>query len=391
MGLDAACQSIGTVLVVVSAIFWLGAGIQLAAGVGRLKSLAEVDPLGDESLPTLTVVATAKDEAARVERAMRSLLAQDYPGLRVVVADDRSTDGTGLILDRLAAEDRRLAAIHVEDLPAGWLGKCHALALGARDAQSEWLLFTDGDITFAPDAVRRAVSLAIGEGADHLAVGPELLVESLGEAVFVGYFAVMFHLSERPWRASDPRARESIGIGAFNLVRRNAYDRAGGHTRIRYDLLDDLALGSILKRSGARQLFALHGGKLHARWHEGGRGLIRGVEKNAFAALRYRAGLTLLALLGQVVVAAGPVAGLALAGALPKIAALLAWMGVGWVYRVTSRSMPIRPWQALLMPLGALIFCYAILRSMVLTVVRRGVWWRGTFYPLDDLRRARVR
>jgi hypothetical protein len=375
---------------VLSAAWWTGAALEFAAGGSRSPGLGDVAPLPDDRLPSLTIIATAKDEAARVETAARSLLAQDHPGARVVVVDDRSTDGTGAILDRLAAQRPELRVIHVASLPEGWIGKCHALAQGAASADTEWLLFTDGDVSLASDAVRRALSLALRENADHVAVGPDLVLDSLGEAIFVGYFFVMFSVSQRPWRARDPRSKAHIGIGAFNLVRRAAYERAGGHAAIRFDLIDDMALAKRLKDSGARALYARHGGRVTARWHAGVSGLIRGVEKNAFPAMGYRTGFTLAAVAALLAVSMMPVVGLALADPVSKILAAVAWLAVAALYASASREARIRPWQAVLMPVGALLFCGAILRSAALALVRGAVSWRGTAYPLGELRRRRT-
>src|SRR5690349_14521549 len=121
MSLGVVCQSAGTVAVIVAAIFWLGAGIMLALGLKRLKSLADIVSLPDDQLPSVTLIAAAKDEGGRIEAAVRSFLAQDYPGLQVVIVDDRSVDGTGTILDRIAAGTPRLQVIHIDSLPAGWI------------------------------------------------------------------------------------------------------------------------------------------------------------------------------------------------------------------------------------------------------------------------------
>jgi len=220
------CQSAAQVILGVVGMLWLAAGFRLRSGLRHLSDLGRVAPLGDKQLPSLTIVATARNEAARIEAAARSLLAQDYPGCEVLIVDDRSTDETGSILDRLAAEDSSLRVLHVADLPAGWVGKSHALACAAEATRSDWILFTDADVEFAPEAARCAVSLALRESADHLAVAPDLVLETLGEAMFVGYFVLVFDLSQEPWAAQDPRSKRSIGIGAFNLVRRGAYERA---------------------------------------------------------------------------------------------------------------------------------------------------------------------
>ena len=375
---------------VASALYWLESGLAARLGRRRVPGLRDVEPLPDEALPTLTIIAAAKDEAARVEEAARSLLREDHPRVTLLVVDDRSTDGTGAILDRLAREDPRLRVDHVRELPEGWIGKCHALAHGAARTDSEWILFVDGDVSLEPEAARRAVSLALRQGWDHVAVGADMELESVGEAVFVGAFMAIFNATQRPWLASDPRRKNAIGIGAFNLVRREAYVRAGGHGSIRYELLDDMALGKVLKQSGARQTFAAHGDLVTVRWHAGVRGLIRGVEKNAFPAARYD--LLLGATAPWLVLALGwsPVAGLFLPGFVPKAAALAAWVGVLISYGEVARAAKIKLWQAVLMPLGVTLFIDAFVRSMAITLGRRGVEWRGTFYPLDELRRRRV-
>ena len=390
MGLGAVCQSAAVAIVTLGCIAWIYAAVDLVRGLRRLQRLDDVDPLPDERLPTLTIIAAAKDERERVEAGSRSLLAQDYAGLHLLVVDDRSTDGTGEILDRLAAEDPRLEVEHVASLPDGWIGKCHALARAAARARTEWLLFTDGDVVLAPDAARRAVSLAVRERADHIAIAPDLVVESLGEALFVGYFVTMFHVSQRPWKVEDPRSKASVGVGAFNLVRREAYERAGGHERLRYELLDDLGLGKILKRAGGKQLFVEHRGKVRARWHAGVRGLIRGVEKNAFAAFDYRAGVALLAVAAQVAIWMAPAVGVFLTG-WPRAAVVAAWIAVFVIYGTLSKHVAIRTWQGIFMPLGGALFSYAILRSTFLALFAGGITWRGTFYPLRELRKRSLR
>lgn len=388
MGVGEVCQSAATIVLALVAAAWLGGALLYALGSRRVPSLEDAKPLPDEELPSLTIVAASRNEAERVEDGARSLLRQDYPGVRALLVDDRSTDATGAILDRLASEDPRITVLHLTTLPEGWIGKPHALQLAAFEARTEWILFTDGDVALAPDAARRAVSIAIRERADHVAIAPDLLVDSLAEATFVGFFVIAFNLSQRPWNARNPRSRDSIGVGAFNLVRREAYERSGGHARIRYNVLDDITLGRILKRSGARQLFVHHAGRVRAKWHTGARGLIRGVEKNAFASMGYRTAPAVMAAVVSLALSLAPALGWLVPGALPKLAAGAAWGGVAVCYALASREVPIRARQAALMPVGGFLFAYAILRSTALALARDGIDWRGTHYPLADLRRA---
>jgi hypothetical protein len=279
----------------------------------------------------------------------------------------------------------------VGSLPEGWLGKCHALAAAAAAARGEWILFTDGDVSFAPDAARLAVSYALRHGADHVTVAADLELRGVWEEIFVAYFVSVFNLSQRPWDAPDPRSSAHIGIGAFNLVRTLAYARSGGHERLRMELLDDMGLGLILKKSGAKSMLAGHDGRVRARWQEGIGGLIAGVEKNAFPALGYDTLAALASVAMQLLLSLAPVAGALATDTWTRAAALLAWSGVFLVYSVTARSARTRTWHALLMPVGAVLFAYSILVSMVVTLARGGVVWRGTFYATDRLRAGRVR
>jgi glycosyltransferase involved in cell wall biosynthesis len=381
----------GTAFCGLASLVWMGLSVPMLLGSRSIRGLGSVPTRVDDSLPSLTIVSASRDEASRVEHAARSLLGQEYPGLEIVFVDDRSTDGTGAILDRLAAADPRLRVLHVETLPPGWLGKCHALATASAAARSEWILFTDGDVWMAPDAARRAVALARELGADHLAVGADLEIHSLGERIFASYFSAMFYATQRPWKAPDPRSKAHIGIGAFNLVRRELYERSGGHHALRMEILDDLGLGLIVKRAGGSSHFANHDGLLSVRWHHGVRGLIRGVEKNAFAALRYRSGETIVSVTLQFLGSLAPVAGFFLPGSLPKLFSLVSWFGLWLLYRHIGRGIRIGRWDFLTAPIGAALFSYAILRSMVVTLRQGGVVWRDTRYGMGELKKGLVR
>src|SRR3990172_3352927 len=153
----------------------------------RAASMADL-----EMWPKVSVVVPARDEAERIEEALRSLARMDYPNLEVIAVDDRSGDGTGAIMDRIAAEEPRVEVLHVTALPKGWVGKCHAMDVGARRATGEILLFTDGDVVFAPDILRLAVRYLDGRRLDHLALMPGMIPGGYWEDAFKIYFAMVF-------------------------------------------------------------------------------------------------------------------------------------------------------------------------------------------------------
>lgn len=244
-------------LVALASAAWLAMAVDWFRGVRRVPVLHETgrDQSPLDHYPSVSVIVPARDEGDTIETALRSVLAQDYPGhLEVVAVDDRSTDGTGAILSRLASErPETMRVIPVHELPDGWLGKNHALYLGAREAGGDWLLFTDADVRFSAGCLTDAVGYAAREGLDHLTLAPEIVSRGVALKSFVAAFSLVFEVTQRPWRASDPRAREAVGVGSFNLVRREAYLRAGTHRPIRMRPDDDMRLGRLLKEAGFRQ------------------------------------------------------------------------------------------------------------------------------------------
>lgn len=354
----------------------------------RVPWLSE-QPLDSAPSPALTVIAPARDEARHLEAAIRALLAQDYPDLEVLVVDDRSTDATPWILARLAAESAKLRVETVRELPEGWLGKNHANWLGAQAARGELLLFTDADVVFEPGALRRAVGYLRRGGWDHLAIAPRVHLPGAVLGQFTLYFGLLFSLYARPWAARDAHSRAHVGIGAFNLVRRDAYFAAGGHRRLALRPDDDMKLGKLLKAHGARQEFLNGRGALSVEWYGSWRELRDGLMKNLFAGVEYRLAALLAGSLGQLALLAGPA--LAVVGGWGgpiawsiDAAACVALLALG---AACAPQFGTRRWGGVLLPGFALFGTWLMWRSAWLALRRGGIEWRGTFYPLAALRR----
>jgi glycosyltransferase involved in cell wall biosynthesis len=348
----------------------------------------DVAPAG---APTLTVVVPARDEAEKIAATLDALLQADYPGLRILVVDDRSTDGTGAIVDAYVEEyaerkPGRLEAIHISELPEGWLGKTFALMVATDNSESDYLLFTDADVLFSPSILRRALVCAQDTDADHLVVVPTMQVQSRGEGIVLGFLQIFGLWASRPWKIADPKAkRDVIGVGAFNLVRRDALNEMGGWLPQRLAVLEDITLGRRMKAAGMRQRIAFAPGLVLVHWAKGARGLLTGMTKNLFSAFNFQPLLMMLAWVWIVIFCLLPLVGLTwLPTVLP---ALIVLCCIGASYRVMGAKSQIDARYAWLYPLGALALMFAMLRSMVVVSVQRGVVWRGTHYPLQDLRR----
>jgi cellulose synthase/poly-beta-1,6-N-acetylglucosamine synthase-like glycosyltransferase len=345
---------------------------------------------GGATLPRLSVVIPARDEGAAIGRAVGSLLRQDYPDLEVIVVDDRSSDGTGDVLRELAARDPRIVVIRVDELPAGWLGKNHALWRGADRASGEWLLFTDADIVFGQNALRRAVGYATAEALDHLTLAPRLVARGILLRAFVAFFGYAFVALWGAYLANDPKSKRGVGIGAFNLVRRSAYESIGTMRALSLRPDDDIRLGRRLRGFGFRQR-VLNGNEiLSVEWYPSLGAAISGLEKSLYSSMEYRVVDAILALLFLGATMVWPFIGVLVLGGIDRVllGVVVACLLAGILETYRQAIGPLTPSVlavALLLPFSAVCFGYAIARSVYLAETR-GVRWRGTTYPLSLLR-----
>ena len=375
----------------VTAALWLFGGLEVALGSRRIGYLRDVRAgPSPESIPRVCVVVAARNEAASVGECVGSLLGQRGIEIGVIAADDRSEDATGEVLDRLAAGDDRLRVVRIEVLPPGWLGKNHALHHAAALATQEWLLFTDADVHFEPRAVARAVDYATFHRLDHLAITPELNMPTLTTNVFAGVFVVLFARYATPWKARNPQSRSHVGIGAFNLLRTACYRELGGHSRIRLRPDDDMMLGRMVKEAGLRQDMLYGTGELSVRWYGSVREAIRGLEKNAFAGMHYSLVAVVAACLCMLLFGAWPWVAILFTDGLAQGLNAAAVVAMAGLYVQSTRSSGASPWLAPAIPVAFCILSWAVIRSAALALLRGEIRWRGTAYPLDELRRQRL-
>jgi glycosyltransferase involved in cell wall biosynthesis len=369
-----------------SVLLW--EGVRAAAACRFLEEIAPASPEAG-ALPRVSVVIAARDEEERIGECLRSLLAQDYPHLEIIVVDDASADGTPAILDAAVAQaPERLIVIRVTERPPSWLGKTYALHTGASRATGEILLFTDADVIFEPSTVARAVGALRSARGDMLCVFPKLELHTPGEKLFALGFAQLFFAAFRPHRVEDRRSGAAVGVGAFNMVRRSIYERIGGHRSLRLTVVDDMALGRLVKIAGGRILVFASRELLRVRWQKGLAGSIRGVEKNAFAGLRYSWWRTIGASLGVLVLWLGPwiilarraSVGVELLGGASLLGEIVYGAGAA-----LALGLPV--WYAPFGVAGVCLGCLALWRSALCTTLQRGIRWRGTLYPLAELRK----
>ncbi len=234
------------------ALLWVFEAIAIGRGVLSMPSLDDFPPLADERCPPVSVLVAARDEAEKLPAALDTFLALDYPSYEVVAVDDRSLDSTGEIFKAVARSHPRLKLLRIDSLPSGWLGKPHALQQAYAKSSGEWLVFTDADVHFRPDLLRRSVALVLEKGWNHLTLLGHAKMFNRGEKVAMTFFSLGFLMGIRPWKVSDSRSTVYAGVGAFQLIRRSAYEKIGTHRRLAMEVVDDMKLGKLVKEAGFR-------------------------------------------------------------------------------------------------------------------------------------------
>ncbi len=277
------------------ALAWLSRIIEAAIGMPSIADVAR--PEWDRKPPTaggeprVSVIVPARNEEHDIRATLESLLALDYSNYEIIAVNDRSTDATGQRMDEVragASDSGRLQVIHVSDLPPGWMGKTHAMWTAAAKATGEWLLFTDGDVVFKPDSVRRVIAYAETEKADHVVLFPRMIMEHPGERMMISFFQALFVFGHRPWKVADPKTKDHMGVGAFNMVRRPVYDAVGTYRALRMEVLDDMKLGKVVKNAGFRQRNVFGEDLISLRWVKGTFGIVDNLTKNFFALMSFQ-------------------------------------------------------------------------------------------------------
>ena len=365
-------------------VAWFAQAGLLFMHLSRLRTVAVLDTPDPAEWPSVSAIVPARDEARSIGDAVRTRLDDGYPELQVIVVDDRSTDATGAIADELAAEHSRVVAVHIEDLPEGWLGKTHALARGIEQATGEWLLVSDADVHLAPGGLRKAIAYCEHGGLDFLALVPEFRSTFIVDVLWTVFMRVLGMMMD-PAAVRDPDSKTAMGSGAFMLARRSVFDRTPGYEYLKMETADDVALGMVMKNAGGRCDFANgYGIASISIYHSLGE-FFRGVEKNAgslarapFAAVA--AGMLLAAYLeySPFLAMASGVTWAVWLGAIAAVVATVAAMAALWIN--TRTVLP-----ALLWPLGWLLVASGILRAAWLFRVRGGLMWRDTFHSKEEL------
>ena len=270
-------------------ITWMLISAHMLNGVRQLRNLTELGKAepDDPPLPRVSIIVTARNEEREAEQALQSLMRLDCPDYEIVYVNDRSDDRTGEIAERLSATDDRIVTIHIQELPPGWFGKNHAAYRASKTATGEVLLFTDGDVIIAPEALAYAVRHLQRDRLDHLTLSTRIAVSGPILRSCIVVFATTVNLLLPPWKVRDPKSSVYLGVGPFNMFLARSYRAIGGHRSVAMRPDEDAQIAKVVKRRGMRSEFVRGEELVDFEWYSTLKGLVRGMEKNFFAAMDY--------------------------------------------------------------------------------------------------------
>ena len=377
-----------TVLSVLTCIILIMSLVETVWGLHSLTKLDSVVPLFN-SLDRVSVIITACNEESHIAQTLTHLKRQSYPHLEFICINDRSVDETGNILNELTKQDDRIKVKHIDNLPAGWLGKNYAAHQGAAIASGEWLLFIDADVLLEPHAISRALQHTLNRQLDHLSAIAQYkckgFIYNIVHLIWQGHGLV---IPLKPWRARFKCSKKSMNLGVFCLLKKSVYYACGGHAIAPLECVEDYRLGERIKKNGYSTEVVDAQTDITINWYSTLRQHINGYKKNVFAFFRYRLMLVILGIIGWYGFFVWPIFACFVTGGICQTINLINTLLLLLLYLTVSRFFRVPTGYALFFPIGLLFYPYLIISSVFCFYKNKGIYWRGTFYPALVLRNS---
>jgi chlorobactene glucosyltransferase len=354
----------------------------------------DLKPALGRKFPLISVCVPARNEERNIGRCVEALLAQTYPNFEVIVLDDRSTDSTGEILRRYAAQNDVLTVLNGSDLLPGWAGKPHALTQAAAAAHGEWLCFVDADTFVTPDALAAVYAKALETKADLFTIMTRQIMLTFWERAVLPLVMLALSVGFSPRKVNDPRRKDAIANGQFIFIKRDVYEAVGGHEAIKGSIVEDKDLAVLVKGKGYRLVVADGRKVASTRMYTSLAEMWEGWTKNIYLGLRDDRGLLWLGVFGAFLAFTAAlllpawvlwgviltVAGPGPEGSVVLLEAMLLWAYLIFWRVLASRGMGIPAWYALTIPIGAGVFAAMMITSAWNVLSGKGVTWKGRIY-----------
>lgn len=367
-------------------LYWLTLSSFILINGRKIKYLRDIKELENTEKPNISIIIPVRNEELHLRDALRSVCEMDYKNLRIIVINDRSADKSSDILDQMKIEYENLEILNIEYLPDGWLGKNHALYSGFRITKDPYILFTDADVKFDKYVLNKSINYFIKNQLDHLTILPGIISPSTILKSVLTSFIIILTAIQRPWAARNKRSNASIGVGAFNLVKRDTYNKAGTHKAISMSADDDLKLAAMIKSYGGKSDVLYGIGQIELEWYASINEFIQGLMKNAFSGFKYNIYYVLSGVAALLLLFVIPLPLIFLFGNTIEKELIIGTMIFQFILYWKMPGNAGRWWYGFMSVYGGIILIYIILKASISNIRDGGIYWRDTFYSLKDLR-----
>lgn len=372
---------------IVVLVYWMALSYYLIINSKKIDHLSSLRSTC-YPCPSVAIIIAVRNEEADLKNALISVCNLDYSNFKIIVVNDRSTDNTGNIL-RAVQKDFPIEVIKIETLPPGWLGKNHALFAGLTRSDEEYMLFTDADVIFKKDVLGKAMQFVVKNDLDHLTILPEITTPSSLVKSVLSTFIILLTAMQRPWAAKISSSKASIGVGAFNFVKRKKYMLAGTHKAIAMRPDDDLQLAAMMKRAGGKTdvLYGLN--MIEVEWYKSVKEFINGLMKNAYSGFDYNLLKLIAGVLGVLLVFVLPVPVILFFGNTSQIIMLAFTLASQLILFWKMPGSKGKWWFGFTLIYSGIILVYIFIKAAFTNIRDGGIYWRETFYSLAELRKAK--
>ena len=333
--------------------------------------------------PKLSIIIPACNEEDTIKTALTKVLNIDYPDYQVIVVNDRSTDQTKSILDKMTSFYPHLEVMHIETLPEGWLGKLHALHVGTQRADGQYLIYADADVHFHPTFFTKIVAYAEQQQLDYLSAIPLFHGQSWILRSLIFAFSCFFMAMTRLGSVNLDRPGAFGGVGVFQMIRASFFEKTPGWSWLKLEIGDDMAMAYMCHQYGSRARFIKASRLLALTWYPDTTSMIQGLEKNIFpVGMQFSIIRTFLVSVGLFALVFSPW----LLIVMDHIYLGLSFIIVQILCNLTAPALGISWFERILSPYISMLLIIAIMQSMWKTLKQGGVIWRGTFYSVEDLK-----
>ncbi|KPJ73460.1 hypothetical protein AMJ52_03710 [candidate division TA06 bacterium DG_78] len=377
--------------VIAGCIYWLFHLYYILRVIKSVPLLENLKYDNSKKWPKVSIIIPARNESATIKDAIQSRLHDDYPNVEILLINDRSTDNTREVIDKIAAQDNRVKPIHITELPDGWIGKLYAMHRGVQQATGDWFLFSDADVHVKKTTLKRVISHCELRRLDHLAVFPKLLPTNFVLDSVLSIFVRQLCMWCRVWAIENKDSKAFTGSGSFNLVRRSAFKKTEGFEWLKLEVCDDVALGQMLKKSGAKSSLVNGCKFVSVYFYHTVREMAIGAERATFTVFGNFSAVRLIS--GAVIsifIELSPFLALFISG-IPYIR----YIGVATITIALIISTLVSIWTdrpifpSLLLPMSVPIINGIAIRAAILGAIRKGIQWRGTFYSTEVLKKGK--